>query len=78
MHAPPDRHAGAGPRGRNSARWRAAATAVVAAAALSLAAGAVPASAAGGYTVTGTIPVGPSPWGMAVDPGAGAVYVANA
>ena len=48
----------AGQRGRTSASWRAAV--VVAAAALSLAVGAVPASAAGGYTVTATIPVGPA------------------
>jgi hypothetical protein len=68
MHAPPDHHAGAGQHGRTPARWGAAA-AVVAAAALSLAAGTAPAlaagtapaSAAGGYTVTATIPVGPSP-----------------
>jgi hypothetical protein len=54
MHAPSDHHADTGQRGRTPARWRAtaASTAVVAAAALSLAAGAVPASAAGAYTVT--------------------------
>ena len=61
-----DHHAGAGQRGRTSARWRGAV--VVAAAALSLAVGAVPASAAGGYTVTATIPVGSHPDGVAVDP----------
>jgi len=54
MHARRARHADPGQRGRTSACWRAAA-AVVAVAALSLAAGAVPASAAGGYTVTATI-----------------------
>ena len=70
-----DHHAGAGHRGRTSARWRGAA--VVAAAALSLAAGAVPASAAGGYTVTATIPVGSHPVGVAVDPAAGTAYVTN-
>jgi YVTN family beta-propeller protein len=79
MHAHPDQHAGAGRRGRIPARWRAAAAAVVvaAAAALSLAAGAVPASAAGGYPVTATISVGADPVGVAVDPAAGTVYVAN-
>ena len=76
MHTLRDHQAGAGPRGRTPARRRAAA-AVTAAAALSLAVGAVPASAAGGYTVTATIPVGPSSSGVAVDPAAGAVYVAN-
>ena len=70
-----DHHAGAGQRSRTSGRWRGAA--VVGAAALSLAAGAVPASAAGGYTVTATIPVGSEPAGVAVDPAAGTVYVAN-
>ena len=74
MRARWGRHAGAGHRGV-PARWRVAA--VVAAAALSLVAGAVPALAAGGYTVTATIPVGPNPYGVAVDPAAGTVYVAN-
>ncbi len=48
MHVPPDHHSGTGQRG-TLARWRAGATitAVVAAASLSLAAGTVPASAAG-------------------------------
>ncbi len=78
MHAPPDHHAGAGQRGRTPARWRAATvTAGVAAAALSLAAGPVPAPAASGYTVTATIPVGAVPTGVAVDPAAGTIYVAN-
>ncbi len=71
-----DHHASAGQRGRTSARWRGAAI-VTAAAALSLTAGAVPASAASGYTVTATIPVGTSPFGVAVDPAAGTVYVTN-
>ena len=75
MRARWDHHAGAGHRGRTSARWRGAV--VVAAAALSLAVGAVPASAAGGYTVTATIPVGSGPDGVAVDPAAGTVYVTN-
>jgi YVTN family beta-propeller protein len=66
MHAPRDHQAGAGRHGRIAARWRAAA-AVTAAAALSLAVGAVPASAAGGYTVTATIPVGAQPDGVAGD-----------
>ena len=70
-------HAGTGHRGGACGRWRAAA-AVLAAAALSLAAGAVPALAAGGYTVTGTIPVGFRPYGVAADPAAGTVYVTNA
>ena len=78
MHAPPDHHAGTGQRGRIPARRRAAAvTAVVAAAALSLAAGAVPASAAGGYTVTATIPVGAVPEAVAVDPATDTAYVAS-
>ena len=47
------------------------------AAGLALAAGAVPASAASGYTVTATIPVGSFPAGVAVDPAAGTVFVAN-
>jgi hypothetical protein len=61
MHALPDHHAGAGPRGRIPARWRAAAagTAVVAAAALSLTVGTAPASAAGGYNVSVISPAGP-------------------
>jgi YVTN family beta-propeller protein len=75
MHAPPDHHAGARQRGRTPARWRAAA--VTAAAALSLAVGTVPASAAGSYTVTATIPVGSSPDAVAADPAAGTIYVTN-
>ena len=73
-------HAGAGHRGGAPARWRGAAVAaaVVAAAALSLAAGAVPASAAGGYTVTATIPVGSYPLEVAVDPSTHTAYVTNA
>ena len=53
MHTPPDDYSGTGQRG-TPARWRATAaiTAGVAATALSLAAGLVPASAAGAYTVT--------------------------
>jgi YVTN family beta-propeller protein len=79
MRARRDRQAGTGHRGGAPARWRGAAAAgvVVAAAALSLVAGAVPASAAGGYTVTATIPVGSYPDGVAVDPAAGTVYVPN-
>ena len=76
MHAPPDHQADAGPRGRAAARWRAAAV-VTAAAALSLAVSTVPASAAGGHTVTATIPVGTSPDAVAADPAARTVYVAN-
>ena len=76
MHARPDHHAGAGQRGRISARWGAAA-AVTAAAALSLTAGAVPAWAAGGYAVTATITVGPGPFGVAEDPSTHTAYVAN-
>ena len=80
MRARRDHQAGTGHRGGAPARWRrgAAVAAVAAAAALSLGAGAVPASAAGpGYTVTATIPVGAVPDGVAVDPAAGTVYVAN-
>jgi YVTN family beta-propeller protein len=76
MRARRDRHAD-GHRGRTSVRWRGGAV-VVAAAALSLTAGPVPASAAGGYTLTATIGVGYGPDGMAVDPAAGTVYVTNA
>jgi YVTN family beta-propeller protein len=47
------------------------------AAALSLIAGAVPVSAAGGYTVTATIAVGTDPNGVAVDPVTGTVYVSD-
>ena len=75
MRAPRDHDAGAGQRGRTSACWRGAV--VVAAAALSLAVGAVPASAAGGYAVTATIPVGSNPSGVAVDPVTHTVYVIN-
>ena len=71
-----DHHSGAGHRGRTSARWRSAV--VVGAAALSLAAGAVPASAAGGYTVTATIPVGSGPFAVTVDPATHTAYVTNA
>src|SRR5450755_547730 len=75
MRAQRDRHASVGQRGRTSARWRGAT--VVGAATLALAAGAVPASAAGGYTVTATIPVGSTPIGVAVDPAARTAYVVN-
>jgi YVTN family beta-propeller protein len=74
MRARRDHHVGVGQRGSTSARWRGAA--VVAAAALSLAAGAVPASA-GGYIVTATIPVGTEPFAVAVDPATHTAYVAN-
>jgi YVTN family beta-propeller protein len=80
MHARRDHHqAGTGHRGGVPARWRGAAVGatVIAAAALALAAGAVPASAAGGYTVTATIAVGSYPQGVAVDPAAGTAYVTN-
>ena len=78
MHARQDHQAGTVQRGAAAARWRVAAAAtVVATAALSLAASAVPASAAGGYTVTATIPVGSAPYGVAADPSAGTVYAAN-
>ena len=75
MRARRDHHGG-GHRGTTSARWRGG-TVVVAAAALSLTAGVAPTSAAGGYTVTATIAVGSYPYGVAVDPAAGTVYVAN-
>jgi DNA-binding beta-propeller fold protein YncE len=77
MRARQDHQAGTGRRGAAPARWRGGAV-VVAAAALSLVAGAVPASAAVGYTVTATIAVGSSPYGVTADPAAGTVYVANA
>jgi YVTN family beta-propeller protein len=77
MRAQQDHHASAGHRSRTSARWRGAVV-VVAAAALSLTVGTLPASAAGGYTVTGTIKVGTEPAGLAADPTAGTVYLANA
>ena len=76
MRAERDRHAAVGQRGGTSGRWRGAAA--VAAAALTLAAVAAPASAAGGYTVIATIGVGARPTAVAVDPAAGIVYVANA
>jgi YVTN family beta-propeller protein len=77
MRARRDSHASAGHRGRTSARWGGAAAVAVAAGALSLTAGAAPASAAGGYPVTATIAVGAFPSGVAVDPAARTVYVAN-
>ena len=76
MRARRDHHASADHRGRTSVRWRGAAV-VVAAAALSLTLGAVPASAAAGYSVTATIAVGSFPSGVAVDSAAGTVYVVN-
>jgi hypothetical protein len=69
----------AGHRGGVSARWRRAGVAA-AALALPLAASgiaAAPASAAGGYIVTHTIPVGSGPSGVAVDHTARTAYVAN-
>ncbi len=69
-------HAGTGHRGGASGRWRAAAV-VLAAAVLSLAAGAVPALAAGGYTVTAAIHVGDIPLGVAADPATKTAYVTN-
>jgi len=79
MRARRDHHASVGQRGRTSARRRGGggAAVVVAAATLSLTAGTVPASAAGGYTVTATIKVGARPSEVAVDPAARTVYVAN-
>ena len=71
-------HAVAGHRGGAAAHRRRAALAI-AALALPLAAGftAAPAWAAGGYTVTATIPVGAAPYGMGVDPVARTAYVTN-
>jgi YVTN family beta-propeller protein len=65
--------------GGGTIRWRRAVVMTMAAAVplTAIAAAAVPASAAGGYTVTATIPVGSGPLGVAVDPAAGTVYVAN-
>jgi YVTN family beta-propeller protein len=69
----------AGRRG-GTVRWRRAVVMTMAAAMplTVVAVTAVPASAAGGYTVTATIPVGSGPNGLAVGPAAGTVYVANA
>ena len=78
MRARRDYHASAGQRGRTSARWRGGAVVVIAAAALSLTAGTLPASAAGGYPVTATIKVGIEPSGTAVDTATGTVYVTTA
>jgi YVTN family beta-propeller protein len=69
-------HHGEGHRGRTAARWRGGAV-VVAVIALSLAAGPVAASAAGGYTVTANIPVGGDLQGVAVDASTHTVYVPN-
>ena len=79
MHARSDNHPGTGHRGGASARRRGALSPRPWSRrpALSLAVGAVPASAAGGYTVTATITVGAEPAGVAVDRVAGTVYVAN-
>ena len=79
MRALRGNHIIAGHRGGVSARWRRAGVAA-AALALPLAASgiaAAPASAAGGYMVTRTIPVGSGPYGVAVDPAAGTVYATN-
>jgi YVTN family beta-propeller protein len=76
MRARRNDHASAGHRGGTSVRWRGAAV-VVGAAALSLTAGAMPAWAAGGYSVTATIAVGSFPSGVAVDSAAGTAYVVN-
>ena len=79
MRARGGHHVVAGHRGGTSTRWRRA-TAVAAAAALSPAVcvvTAVPASAAGGYTVTATIEVGTTPGGVAVDPTTHTAYVTN-
>src|SRR6266704_7089851 len=82
MRARGGHHVVAGHRGGTAARWRRGAAAAVRplAAALPLAvcaATAVPASAAGGYTVTATIAVGSGPDGVAVDPTAHTAYVTN-
>ena len=69
----------AGHRGGVSVRWRRAGVAA-ATLALPLAASgiaAAPASAAGGYKVTHTTPVGSGPSGVAVDHTARTAYVAN-
>jgi len=72
-------HVVAGYRGGTSVRWSRVAAATVAAA-LPLAvcvATAVPASAAGGYSVTATIEVGDGPDGVAVDAAVHTAYVTN-
>jgi YVTN family beta-propeller protein len=79
MRARESHHVVAGHHGGTSARWRRAG-AVAAVAALPLAVcvtTAIPASAAGGYTVTATIAVGGGPDGVAVDPAARTAYVTN-
>lgn len=79
MRALQGNHFVAGHRGGVSAHWRRAGVAA-AALALPLAASgisAAPASAAGGYTVTRTIPVGSGPSGVAVDTAARTAYVTN-
>jgi YVTN family beta-propeller protein len=65
--------------GRAAPRWQPA-VAVAAAAMLALTVGAAaeqPASAPGGYTVTGTIEVGTGPDGVATDPTSHTTYVTN-
>jgi YVTN family beta-propeller protein len=79
MRARESHHVVAGHYGGTSARWRRVAR-VTALAALPLAvcvATAVPASAAGGYTVTATIGVGGGPDGVAVDTSTHTAYVTN-
>ena len=74
-----DRHVVAHCHGRAAPRWQPA-VALVAAAVLALTVGAAaeqPASATGGYTVTGTIEVGTGPDGVAVDPTSHTTYVTD-
>ena len=67
----------AGHRGGVSARWLRAGVAAVALPLAASGIAAAPASAAGGYKVTHTIPVGSGPSGVAVDHTARTAYVAN-
>lgn len=79
MRALRGNHIIAGHRGGVCACWRRAGVAA-AALALPLAASgiaAAPALAAGGYKVTRTVPVGPGPSGVAVDPAARTAYMTS-
>ena len=70
-------HIIAGHRGGVSARRTGVAAAALALPLAASGIAAAPASAAGGYRVTRTIPVGSGPYGVGVDPAARTVYVTN-
>jgi len=81
MDAPPDHHAGASPRDRTPAGWRAAAGTVYVTKAVddgNAVDDTVSVIDTATGTVTATIGVGNYPYGVAADPAAGSVYVANA